>query len=351
MKTKLLSVVLIFSVLILSFITVSAENNKNFSLTDPATDLSYGVVINGKNLSVMLGAETIGETIIQDISTCTIYNNVLNAYYADNLNKALLVYCFDFYNDQIDSFAINENAFYNENCFSADGDRFFFVSGGDTRKLCVYKDGLLEKFDFKAQIKEILLIEQGLVIIITTEQTFIYNNSEIITSNYTLSPHIKYTGEGVVTDSLDKEFYIDNGNLVEITPAISSTAVTETQADIPVELSNGFFISQEGITVSKIKKAFADLEITKFAKADGTIINNGKLGTGANFTLSSGEVITVIIFGELTGEGNINSRDLKAILNHLSGKELLNGANLIAADVNEDTAVTTKDALLIAQMY
>ncbi len=351
MKKKLVIFALIISVLIFSLTAVSAENSKTFTLTDPATDITYEILINGKSLSVKRGSEIISETTVQDISACTIYNNIIYIYYADNLNNALLVYDFDFYNESINLFAVNSDALYNENCFASDGEKIYFVSGKDTGKLCVYHSGSVENFDLNAQIKEILLIDKGIVIAVTSAGTFIYNNAKINIADYSLSPHIKYIGSGIVKDSLGRDFYIDKGNLVESMPETTCTTTAKAQAHIPPEIEKGFYKTQAGITVSKIKKAFADLEITRFTKADGTIIKSGKLGTGADFTLSSGDVITVIICGELTGEGNVNSRDLKAVLNHLSGKELLSGANLIAADVNEDTAVNTKDALLIAQMY
>ena len=128
-------------------------------------------------------------------------------------------------------------------------------------------------------------------------------------------------------------------------------SVTLENDSIVFSFPNGFYVTEEGITVSKIKKTFANLEILRFTKADGTDIKSGKLGTNATFTLSTGEVITVIVYGEVTGEGNINSRDLKTLLNHLSRKELLKGNFLISADIDLDGEITTKDALKLSQMY
>ena len=55
----------------------------------------------------------------------------------------------------------------------------------------------------------------------------------------------------------------------------------------------------------------------------------------------------IVIYGDVTGEGNINSRDITALFNHLLGKESLIGSYLIASDVNHDNIVDNADLLLI----
>ncbi len=351
MRNKLVAFVLLFLILISSFITVSANSSKVIILTDPVTDLTYEVSYNNKDLSVHLNGDVLGTTYIHNINAYALYGNTLYMFYADNLNQNIFIYCFDFYNDSINSFAVSEDAFYNENCFSSDGERFYFVSGRDTKSLCIYENGNISKALMKSQIKELLLVENNNLIIITNERTYLYKNAEIIDSSSSLSSPVKYIGGGIIKDSTGKEFYIDNNDIKDVTVETTAISTTNTLTEIPDYIANGFYIADEGVTVSKIKKAFADHEITRFAKANGTIINSGKLGTGATFTLSSGNIITIIIFGEITGEGNINSRDLKAILNHLSKKELLSGDYLIASDVDSDGEVTTKDALKLSQMY
>ena len=346
----------ILLILALGFLSVSAESKSTFMLTDPCTDIEYEVYYDNKNLSVAKNSEVIGETYIHSLNACSMYNNMLYIYYCDNLNKSLFIYCFDIYNDSISyimtisSFAIDEDAFYNANCFASDGEMVYFVSGRDTKFLCVYDKGKVSKFNLKSQIKEILLTTDNLVIVITADKTYLYNNTDVVLSSCALSPHVSYVGGGIIEDSSGKMFYADNGVIKELIPETSTQSYTEAYSDVS-EFDNNFYIAYEGVTVNKIKKAFADLEFTRFTKADSAVIESGKLGTGCTFTLSTGEVITVIIKGELTGEGNINSRDLKAILNHLSRKELLEGSCLFAADLDSDSEVTTKDALLLAGLY
>ena len=81
------------------------------------------------------------------------------------------------------------------------------------------------------------------------------------------------------------------------------------------------------------------------------VIENGKVGTGTKVHFENGEYITLIILGEVTGEGNINSRDTRLILDVLTGKETLMEPFEIAADLDLSGDITTKDALKIAKMY
>lgn len=322
MRNKMVAFVLVFMILTLCFTTAFADDKLNITLTDPVTNKTYEINYNNKKLTVYDSGNLTGSTYIQDAHGFSIYNNTLYIYYSDSLNHQFFVYCFYFKEDSINSFAISEDAFYNENCYASDGERFYFVWGEDTKKLCVYENGNTNKINLKSQITKLLITDKDTLTICTNDGSFTYKNGEI----QNISPTL-LTSETVV-------------------------CTTENNAEnLPSEISNGFYVATEDITVSKIKKTFANLEILRFTKADGTDIKSGKLGTNSTFTLSTGEVITVIVYGEITGEGNINSRDLKALLNHLSRKELLKGSFLISADIDLDGVITTKDALKLSQIY
>jgi len=322
MRTKTAAFVLVFMVLILCFSTAFADNLLNITMTDPVTHKTYDINYNNKELRVFDNGKLSGNTYIQDAHGFSMYDNTLYIYYSDFLNHQLFVYCFYFQKDSISSFVINEDAFYNENCYASDGERVYFVWGEDSNFMCVYENDNINKINLKSQITKLLMTNKDTLTIHTDDGIFTYKNGEIQNTSPTLL-------------APETTVYTTECNTENITP----------------ETSNGFYIALEGVTVSKIKKAFAKHEITNFTKADGSNINSGKLGTGATFALSTGEVITVVIYGELTGEGNVNSRDLKALLNHLSRKELLQGSFLISADLDSDGLITTKDLLMLSKMY
>ncbi len=356
MKHKIFITVLIIAIALVSVISAMATDNRIYYLTDPATDISYTVTIDDSMVTVSRENTTIGYTKISNVFSISICNNILSLYTLDRANEILGVFSFDFYNDAIDSTALNAFVFDNPSCFASDGvSTVYYVSDRDTRKVCAYKNGNTEEFNLKSQIKQLLCINKEMVLAVTNDNVYFLNGTEAVKIlDYTLSEPISYIGNNRIQDSNGDEYIRGDNSLQEYT-SVTESFVPETistqSGDTPNTSIPAFYLADAGITVSKIKKAFADFEISKVTKADGTYIKSGKLGTGAKVYFAQGNVSTIIIRGELTGEGNINSRDIKAILNHLSKKELLQGEYLIAADVNGDRCVTTKDALLIAQMY
>ena len=61
--------------------------------------------------------------------------------------------------------------------------------------------------------------------------------------------------------------------------------------------------------------------------------------------------LTAVIYGELTSEGNINSRDLKLMMKFITGEEVPDKAQTKAADINRDGNISVKDLLLLSKMY
>lgn len=356
MKHKIFITVMIVAIALISIISATATDNRIYYLTDPATDMSYTVTINSSLVTISKEDSEIGYTKLKDIYCVSIYDNILTLYTIDVANEILGVFSFDFYSDTIDSTAINTVVFDNPACFTSDNaGRIYYVSGKDTRIVCVNKNGNTNEINLKSQIKQLFCINKETVIAVTNDNVYLLNDTEAVKLlDYTLSEPISYIGNNLIKDSNGKK-YICGDNFLQEYISATESVVPETASTQPGDTANTstpeFYSAEAGITVSKIKKAFADFEISKVTKADGTYIKSGKVGTGAKVYFAQGNVCTIIIRGELTGEGNINSRDIKAILNHLSKKELLQGEYLIAADVNEDGIVTTKDALLIANMY
>ena len=73
------------------------------------------------------------------------------------------------------------------------------------------------------------------------------------------------------------------------------------------------------------------------------------MATGMNLSID-GIVYMVVIYGDTDGNGIINSRDTKAILDYLTGASRLldtNRANFLAAEVLGTTGVTIENALFL----
>lgn len=107
-------------------------------------------------------------------------------------------------------------------------------------------------------------------------------------------------------------------------------------------------------TISKVKDNLNlngyNIEFKNYA---GKAITSGKLGTGSVAIFSKdGKTaeFTFIVKGDVTGEGNANSRDVDCMYNHILGKSSLSEINSKAADINNDGVVDTLDLLLLSKM-
>lgn len=103
------------------------------------------------------------------------------------------------------------------------------------------------------------------------------------------------------------------------------------------------------IAVFKSNISYQDYSLV-FKNYLGKVVTSGNLGTGARAIFSKGDKtyeFTFVVAGDLTGEGNSNSRDISLLTNYLLGEESLEGVYLKAADLNNDGEVNTLDLFLL----
>ena len=108
-----------------------------------------------------------------------------------------------------------------------------------------------------------------------------------------------------------------------------------------------------GTTIIDIKnKAISGATIT-IKDASGTVKSDGSLiatGDQINIKNSAGEENYVyVLYGDLTGDGEINSADLLKLRQHLLGINNLGGAYATSANVTKDSEINSADILKIRQ--
>lgn len=114
------------------------------------------------------------------------------------------------------------------------------------------------------------------------------------------------------------------------------------------KLQGKYIFVDKGTTVAKFKNSISYVGFDAiFSKARGNI------GTNNTVTFEkSGKKHTYIfiVLGDLTGEGNANSRDLYAMFGHLLYENPLISPFTISADLNGDNKISNIDLVMLARM-
>ena len=116
--------------------------------------------------------------------------------------------------------------------------------------------------------------------------------------------------------------------------------------------SNGYISNiKPGTSVEDVKNALEGIggqgtvTITN-ANGEGT---SGTIGTGYRISIngSNSETLIVVIYGDASGDGNINALDLLKVQKQILGSAQLNGSYKVAADPSKDGNVNALDLLKI----
>lgn len=85
---------------------------------------------------------------------------------------------------------------------------------------------------------------------------------------------------------------------------------------------------------------------TKITDIEGVSLTGTVLGTGATVTLNN-NTYTLVVLGDVSGDGEVKSKDYMMIKNYIMGTLVLNDAEKKAADVSKDNEIKSKDYMII----
>lgn len=143
--------------------------------------------------------------------------------------------------------------------------------------------------------------------------------------------------KGTKVTVIDKMTYSEFGHtwyrvkLADGTQGYISSAYIETKPAVKYE------IEETNIMVSP------DTLVTDFPNA---VLEGEVLGTGAKITIGEKEY-TVIMLGDVSGDGQIKSKDYMMIKNYIMGTLKLSDIEQRAADVSKDAAIKSKDYMMM----
>lgn len=216
----------------------------------------------------------------------------------------------------------------NSTCIVANGNSIYKVNPNEGGSLLFNTEGHI----FACEINKdcILTLERG--------NNSIFVRHYYIKSNSTQSDNNKHT----------------DSTLSQANNEISS----DTSEDSPFNRSFDYSIDENkkcifnipaDTTVSKLKvKLNLDAYKLTVKNCRGIVTKTGKLGSNSTVILSKkGKTVKyyISVNGDLTGEGNVNSNDLKALSNVMLSGDKLDFPFMAAGDINKDSTLDTVDLL------
>ena len=132
------------------------------------------------------------------------------------------------------------------------------------------------------------------------------------------------------------------------TPAFSMSTSLNTNANNTVTgIKPGATVADISSTVTVTGGSFDILGADEKVKADGKIVT-GDVIAGKDLTGNYVSMYTVVIYGDVNGDGDITIKDLLTLRKCLLGTAKLDTAYLLAGNVNKDSNnVTIKDILVL----
>ncbi len=358
---KLKAVFLICIILLLSVICptgVFAEvSEKNFSITDFHSDITYsvtasddGIVIDSKGFFTLL-------PVNEPVLSCSVSNGVIYilSYTENQGTHNAAYYSFDTTNSNLAYFLTDLPVTVDENRFAVDSsNNLYLVDRYNNNTVNRYMSDKFESFSLNATVEQLLCLDGENVTAITTKGIFLIDSTQTVkVSSITPATPCIYKGSSVIEDRIGNLFTYNKGDLIPVEPETAPAEITlpSTDNNCSIVIKNSYLFIEQGTTVAKLYQGLgiSNEDLTVY-KTNSAVLSQGKLGTGMKASFD-GKTYTVIIYGELTGEGNINSRDLKLLMKHLTGEKILNKTQELSADINKDGKLCTKDLLLLSKMY
>lgn len=134
-------------------------------------------------------------------------------------------------------------------------------------------------------------------------------------------------------------------------PVGFASAASGLRSDVYHLDSNGGYVYDvvAGTTVAEFAGNFKNSAKIVVYSSDGTTLEDNAF-MATNYSVSNGnETLTVIVKGDLNGDGTVSTADSIVYSLHLKGLSLLSGALLLAGDVDYDREVVASDYLIYKQ--
>ena len=330
------------------------------TVTWTSSDTNIAKVENGKVTALAPGKVIITAEVQDKIATfeLTVLNPLNNIYLAGATSGTLnvwerrtLVIYFDPINTTDDRTIIWTSSDTNVATVSSDGDITAVGAGVAIITATVGEKSVSYTLTVKSPLMSISLNKQGGVLKVgeTENLTVIYNCSDT-TDDKTV----------IWTSSDSSVAVVENGKVtaLKVGNAIITAKVGNMEATYSLNvfkrenlkasfLDNYYIVKNSFVHGFKLNELLTDIR----NKLDlNCIMENGKMiiATGVTFKFNN-EAFTSVVYGDLNGDGKINSADLLKMRQHLLGTSILIGPYLEAGMIAKGKTINSADLLRLRQ--
>ena len=160
------------------------------------------------------------------------------------------------------------------------------------------------------------------------------NSDGVFVGNVGGDPSIPVGGGGNQSKPDDNKPSVPSEDKPSTPPSTETTPVSSYLANMSLNKKGSFLTNiVVGTTVGTLKSKTDSSAFTFNKSNGGSLGDSEKVATGSKIKFKSGEEFTIVVYGDLTGDGEIDSADLLRMRQQLLGKVNLTGAYLEAAHV------------------
>ncbi len=156
----------------------------------------------------------------------------------------------------------------------------------------------------------------------------------------------------VNNEGKDYHTFYDNGEFKFL------LSIKKEQYYVDVKVDNIVKIVIENSFIKNIQKNTEVDSLKKFLNNVTTVIHNGRILNSSTDILSTGDIVktgdnkeyTVVIYGDINSDGNVNAKDLIRYRKYLVNSIKLSEAQILAIDINMDKKSNIKDLIQVRKI-